>query len=911
MTAAGGDLGSWERFERPDPWHMPAAYWFWHELPNEEQIRRQVGEMQAAGIHSFQVQARLAYPLEGYLTEDYLEACRVAVDEAARRGMMVGVYDDYNWQTGHAAGRAVAGHDHLRERQLFWTTGTVANGRVEVAISGIHSSTESLGAPGMAWHYEDSTVRWADWEPAFAIARTAGGEATDIVSSVTVLASDEDGCTLAVEREGLEDGTAVTVFVSARCATSRLVNFLDRAAAERFVAAGYQPFYDALHEYFGSTITYFFFDQPHANFYSWAEHHGNLTSAVPFHDSLRDGIRRRWPEAYPAVLLALLDVDSAEGRALRTQFYEFFSQLAMEIFLGTMHDWTSAKGVLLSGHEVLAHVGQWDLSGAFDEWDLRVNFGLDYFGIDAYRDLTGVDAQDLGSQLSAKLGDSVARSNGRSGTIVEQYFARSNTGSGEYAGHWGLTLEELRSQAFRHHLLGMRQFLFHGFYQTHGHDNDPRKFLNPRFDFPPGLNFEPWFEKYHEAFAIESGRLSEFLDATEPVCEVAVLYPLRTVWSEGQGAPHAQQGGAWYEALAGAGYGYHLIDERDLLTAEVEPGGLRIGKRSYRALVLPGVTTLASAGSIARLRELRDAGVRIIATGATPEVYQDGEQGAVEQWQALVASGGVVWSPGLGGADDLPGWLGAAGAGLVAVTSDAALPWWRAGIVGERVRLAVFNDEPGPVGVEIVVAEGLLGAEEWTAADAHRLPLRLSGSHLRLELDAQELMLIEFSPTAASAIPAAPSTRNWSASSELADGWMLEIAAAAHAYAGTSRPIETRSGWEVQGLPDFSGTAAYRRTVDLDGSHDVELLLPQVSGAVTLSVNGTVVGSRGWSPFRFVIPAALTRAGANELSIEVSSAAANRYYAGTGMREAPEPAGLLAAPSMRSAPAATAPKAGA
>ena len=71
--------------------------------------------------------------------------------------------------------------------------------------------------------------------------------------------------------------------------------------------------------------------------------------------------------------------------------------------------------------------------------------------------------------------------------IVEQYFARSNTGSGEYAGHWGLTLEELRSQAFRHHLLGMRQFLFHGFYQTHGHDNDPRKFLNPRFDFPPGL----------------------------------------------------------------------------------------------------------------------------------------------------------------------------------------------------------------------------------------------------------------------------------------------------------------------------------------------------------------------------------------------------------------------------------------
>ena len=162
-------------FEKPDAWHMPAAYWFWHEMPGEEQSRRQVGQMQDAGILSFQVQARMAFPIENYLTEEYLAACRIAVDEAAKRGMMVGVYDDYNWQTGHAAGRAVAGHDELRERQLFWTSGVVGPDGLTLTISDTHTATESLGDAGMAWHYDRSVVEWADWNIEFVVTGAGPG----------------------------------------------------------------------------------------------------------------------------------------------------------------------------------------------------------------------------------------------------------------------------------------------------------------------------------------------------------------------------------------------------------------------------------------------------------------------------------------------------------------------------------------------------------------------------------------------------------------------------------------------------------------------------------------------------------------------------------------------------------------
>ncbi len=47
--------------------------------------------------------------------------------------------------------------------------------------------------------------------------------------------------------------------------------------------------------------------------------------------------------------------------------------------------------------------------------------GVDHFGIDAYRTETAVDAADFAPQLAAKLGDSVARANGRQRCTVEQY----------------------------------------------------------------------------------------------------------------------------------------------------------------------------------------------------------------------------------------------------------------------------------------------------------------------------------------------------------------------------------------------------------------------------------------------------------------------------------------------------------
>ena len=82
------------------------------------------------GIKSFLIQPRLGYPIEKYLSEEYFEDYRAALEIARELGMHVGIYDDYNWITGHCGGRTVAVNDKFREAQVFWVEVPIVSGKV-------------------------------------------------------------------------------------------------------------------------------------------------------------------------------------------------------------------------------------------------------------------------------------------------------------------------------------------------------------------------------------------------------------------------------------------------------------------------------------------------------------------------------------------------------------------------------------------------------------------------------------------------------------------------------------------------------------------------------------------------------------------------------------------------------------
>src|SRR5579875_2425803 len=233
----------------------PAVYWFWSRVPSRAEAERQVRALAEAGVGLVMIQARLSMDRERYLSPEYLQGYREAVEAAGAAGLRVGIYDEYNWMSGHGGGRTVRGADHLRERHLFWSTARGDRPTHPASVSELGSDWfDSLGPAGARWIYEDGVRRFDEW---------------------ALVAADADGCALRLAAEApVPEGWAVTYFASARCASSRAVNYLDPRAAERFLEIAYEPYLDALGGLIGDPVESFSFDHPYGGFYGWREREG-------------------------------------------------------------------------------------------------------------------------------------------------------------------------------------------------------------------------------------------------------------------------------------------------------------------------------------------------------------------------------------------------------------------------------------------------------------------------------------------------------------------------------------------------------------------------------------------------------------------------------------------------------------
>ncbi|PSR21117.1 MAG: carbohydrate-binding protein [Sulfobacillus acidophilus] len=893
-------------FSEPDAAHSPATYWFWHHVPTAEEIAQQVEEISAAGFRTFLIQCRLAYPQDDYLNKSYLTAYRCAVEHAHKRGIKVGVYDEYNWQSGMAGGRTVKHRDYLREQHLFWATARVTQPTTTLRISDIRCSVQELGEAALSWQFEGGQIEWRDWRIVAALSHSVPGHNKDDIYDVTarahIVSANQHECHIEVLVNPGQKHTYITVFVAARSATSKVPNYLLPEATRTFIQVGYEPYREALHEYFGNTIQFFFFDQPHASFYHWRQQHGNLGCSLPFAPDLVTRLQTKAEHHLGRVLLSLVMSVGPDTGILRANFYSVLSEMTIQNFLQPLQMWTSQHGIYLTGHEVLGHVGSWHPAAAFRQWDLRVNFGLDYFEIDRYRGHTAVDAEGLEPQLSPKMGDSVARAHGRTGCTVEQYFT-SPEGPSPFAGRWGLSLEELRTQTIRLHFLGAKQILMHAFYQSDGQAGNGPILANPRFDFAPGINFEPWWS-HVSAFAQESARLSTFVDSARPATEVAVLYPLRTIWANGLHHAYGDHIAFWSEFLARSGYGYYFIDERDLLRARIHQNTLRLDTRSFQALILPAVTMLHTADSLQVIEAFLQSGGTVLASGDTLQSVQERPfwdarpwfERLLRQYRRLIA-----WHllPTDSKANEIlhplrlyRPWVHCQNRGL----------WQWSGVDAVGWRLALFNERPQTLGATLHLPDPVGAWEVWNARSGQITPVSTTARRSwSICLDPMQLLCLRLINTRDSKRGRVEPSIGAGCLEELlahcqrqplVSGWRLEVDGAI-----VVNPIDVHRGWETQGLECFSGTATYICQIEISSvDRQWWLYLPCVQSTATLTWNDTPIGRRAWSPYLFAVSPTAVRPGVNTITLQVANTAANRYLTNTPYQSQSQANGILEPP---------------
>jgi hypothetical protein len=460
-------------------------------------------------------------------------------------------------------------------------------------------------------------------------------------------------------------------------------------------------------------------------------------------------------------------------------------------------------------------------------------------------------------------------------------------------GNGGLTAERFRAQAIRHLLFGARQILLHAFSVTDGDDGDNRLLLNPRFDFPPAFNFEPWWEDCPTIFR-ELTRLSAFLEEGDPLRPVALFYPLETIRAEAMAPACGKHFGWWAEALSREGIGYDVVDERML--ASVLGAATR-----YEMLVLPAVTTLASIATAETIAEFVRKGGRLLATGPLP--HNTRARGEDPRCAALLASlvdkhDRVRHLPDAG-QEEVARLMALEPRPLPDMRFEDGASWNAVSRFGDTWRLATFNDQSTTRRLEIRCGQATPEISLWNPETGQVTGAPRTGvdGTLVIDVGAQRLVClsIQKGPSALSS-PLDPKRRaaaftNSPASIVLADGWTLEIGGRGQI------PVAVDRGWEVQGYATFSGTGVYRRRTSLPVLAEGlmwRLVLPGLHETAELWIKGALVGLHIAGEACLALPVAN---GEVEIELRVRNTAANRYYAGTPYWDGtPKPSGLTAAP---------------
>jgi hypothetical protein len=144
-----------------------------------------------------------------------------------------------------------------------------------------------------------------------------------------------------------------------------------------------------------------------------------------------------------------------------------------------------------------------------------------------------------------------------------------------------------------------------------------------------------------------TGRLSYMLTQGRFTADVAVLYPIASVWADFKPTnrhvhhlddnPKAKDVDEAWRAISrevlACQRDFDYLDEDAVRRAKISSGKLTLGKNSYSVLVLPHVTTLDYA-TLEKIREFVDAGGTVISYETLP--YTRANAGSPDEHRALV-----------------------------------------------------------------------------------------------------------------------------------------------------------------------------------------------------------------------------------------------------------------------------------
>jgi hypothetical protein len=396
-----------QAFMDPPAEFRSAPLWVWNDRMTREQVEAQLADFQAHGIGGVFIHPRPGL-ITPYLSEEWLDLCRHAVEVGKGLGMKVWIYDENSYPSGFAGGHVPA------------------------------EMPESVGK-GLRLTKAAALPAVFDEQPIVVLKR-AGAGFEDISGDAL-----QEGSAAKLGKGDYYIFTVQKATPEAWFGGYTYVDLMDRAVTEKFLAVTLSAYRKAFGNAFGPIVPGSFQDEAHI---------GPVMGPglVNFTPAMFEAFQKKWGYDLRPHLPSLYE-EVGEWRMIRHNFYATTLELFIEGWAKPYYEYCAANNLWLTGH-YLEH-----------EWP-GPNYASDYLAMLAYSHMPGIDClmnqwqtgphDQFGNARPPKEIRSVANQLGRPRTMSETYGA----------GGWDLTFVDQKRIADWEFALGVNFINQHLSYAT-------------------------------------------------------------------------------------------------------------------------------------------------------------------------------------------------------------------------------------------------------------------------------------------------------------------------------------------------------------------------------------------------------------------------------------------------------------
>ncbi len=355
-------------------WFRGAPFWSWNDKLDLEELRRQIREFHRQGLGGFFMHARIGLDTP-YMSEDWMKAVEVCVDEAKKLGMLAWLYDEDKWPSGFAGG-IVSGRGSDYNQQLL----RVREIPVDWNMREFIPHDRSLAV----YIVTRKGRKWLEW-------RNVTGQALNMSE---------------------HRGKVVVEFFVDRVG---YIDAMNPKVVEAFIRVTYDAYRERFGDEFGKTVPGIFTDEPQCNrgVYGW-------TYELP-----REFGERRGYNLLPHLPSLFYEV-SLKGRdwqKVRHDYLRTMTELFVENFTKRIYEWCETYGLKLTGHMMaedtlwaqIAYVG-----AAMPHYQFMQMPGIDQLGRNLLTPLTVKQCSSVARQLGRRVLSEMFGTSGWNASMEDQ-----------------------------------------------------------------------------------------------------------------------------------------------------------------------------------------------------------------------------------------------------------------------------------------------------------------------------------------------------------------------------------------------------------------------------------------------------------------------------------------------------------